>query len=42
MNGNRYFGTLKEIHFTKTKKLNPEGQILIDSPDIIYMFNKWR
>jgi cyclopropane fatty-acyl-phospholipid synthase-like methyltransferase len=41
MNGTGIFGTLKEPpFFTKLKSLlKPDGQILIDSSDIIYMFD---
>ena len=42
MNGTGIFGTLKEIpkFLQKLKSLlNPNGQILIDSSDIIYMFD---
>ena len=42
MNGTGIFGTLNEIpkFFQKLKRLlNPNGQILIDSSDIIYMFD---
>src|SRR3970282_260045 len=42
MNGTGIFGTLKETpHFLQKLKslLNPDGQILIDSSDIIYMFD---
>jgi len=42
MNGTGIFGTLKETpHFLLKLKslLNPNGQILIDSSDIIYMFD---
>ena len=42
MNGTGIFGTLKETpnYLQKLKSLlNPEGQILIDSSDIIYMFD---
>lgn len=43
MNGTGIFGTLKETskHLQKLKSLlNPNGQILIDSSDIIYMFDE--
>jgi len=43
MNGTGIFGTLKETpNFLKKLKslLNPGGQILIDSSDIIYMFDE--
>lgn len=43
MNGTGIFGTLKEtpIFLQKLKSLlNPNGQILIDSSDIIYMFDE--
>jgi SAM-dependent methyltransferase len=43
MNGTGIFGTLKEtpIFLQKLKSLlNPNGQILIDSSDIIYMFDQ--
>ena len=43
MNGTGIFGTLKETskYLQKLKSLlNPNGQILIDSSDIIYMFDK--
>ncbi|MGL2992373.1 class I SAM-dependent methyltransferase [Flavobacterium sp. TSSA_36] len=43
MNGTGIFGTLDEIpkYLTKLKKLlHTEGQILIDSSDIIYMFDE--
>ncbi len=43
MNGTGIFGTLKETpSFLKKLKslLNPNGQILIDSSDIIYMFDQ--
>jgi SAM-dependent methyltransferase len=43
MNGTGVFGTLAETskHLQKLKSLlNPNGQILIDSSDIIYMFNE--
>jgi hypothetical protein len=43
MNGTGIFGTCAEtpIFFQKLKSLlNPSGQILIDSSDIIYMFDK--
>jgi cyclopropane fatty-acyl-phospholipid synthase-like methyltransferase len=42
MNGTGIFGTLKETqkYLQKLKSLlNPNGQILIDSSDIIYMFD---
>ena len=42
MNGTGIFGTLNEIpkFFQKLKRLlNPNGQILIDSSDIIYMYD---
>jgi SAM-dependent methyltransferase len=42
MNGTGIFGTLKETpHYLQKLKslLNPDGQILIDSSDIIYMFD---
>jgi len=42
MNGTGIFGTLNETHkYLKKLKslLNPNGQILIDSSDIIYMFD---
>jgi len=43
MNGTGIFGTLKETpNFLQKLKslLNPDGQILIDSSDIIYMFDQ--
>jgi SAM-dependent methyltransferase len=43
MNGTGIFGTLKETskYLQKLKSLlNPSGQILIDSSDIIYMFDQ--
>jgi SAM-dependent methyltransferase len=43
MNGTGIFGTLKETskYLQKLKSLlNPNGQILIDSSDIIYMFDQ--
>jgi SAM-dependent methyltransferase len=43
MNGTGIFGTLKETskHLQKLKSLlHPNGQILIDSSDIIYMFDQ--
>jgi 2-polyprenyl-3-methyl-5-hydroxy-6-metoxy-1,4-benzoquinol methylase len=43
MNGTGIFGTLKETtkYLQKLKSLlNPDGQILIDSSDIIYMFDE--
>jgi SAM-dependent methyltransferase len=43
MNGTGIFGTLSETskHLQKLKSLlNPNGQILIDSSDIIYMFDE--
>lgn len=43
MNGTGIFGTLKETtkYLQKLKSLlNPNGQILIDSSDIIYMFDE--
>ncbi|MFC7775369.1 class I SAM-dependent methyltransferase [Flavobacterium sp. GCM10027622] len=43
MNGTGIFGTLKETtkYLQKLKSLlNPQGQILIDSSDIIYMFDE--
>lgn len=43
MNGTGIFGTLSEIskYLQKLKSLlNPDGQILIDSSDIIYMFDE--
>ncbi|MEO0045840.1 MAG: Ribosomal small subunit methyltransferase [Bacteroidota bacterium] len=43
MNGTGIFGTLAETskHLQKLKSLlNPNGQILIDSSDIIYMFDE--
>lgn len=43
MNGTGIFGTLKQTtkHLQKLKSLlNPNGQILIDSSDIIYMFDE--
>ena len=43
MNGTGIFGTLKEIskYLQKLKSLlNEKGQILIDSSDIIYMFDQ--
>lgn len=43
MNGTGIFGTLKETtkYLQKLKSLlNPSGQILIDSSDIIYMFDE--
>jgi SAM-dependent methyltransferase len=43
MNGTGIFGTLKETenYLKKLKSLlNPNGQILIDSSDIIYMFDE--
>ena len=43
MNGTGIFGTLKETpNFLQKLKslLNPKGQILIDSSDIIYMFDE--
>ena len=43
MNGTGIFGTLKQTtkHLQKLKTLlNPNGQILIDSSDIIYMFDE--
>lgn len=43
MNGTGIFGTLAQtsIYLQKLKSLlNPNGQILIDSSDIIYMFDK--
>ena len=43
MNGTGIFGTLKETtkYLQKVKSLlNPDGQILIDSSDIIYMFDE--
>jgi SAM-dependent methyltransferase len=42
MNGTGIFGTLQETpHYLQKLKslLNPDGQILIDSSDIIYMFD---
>lgn len=43
MNGTGIFGTLAEtsLHLQKLKSLlNPNGQILLDSSDIIYMFDE--
>ena len=43
MNGTGIFGTLEKVQafLQKLKSLlNPEGQILIDSSDIIYMFDE--
>ncbi|MEM8521464.1 class I SAM-dependent methyltransferase [Flavobacterium sp. PL12] len=43
MNGTGIFGTLKDMtkYLQKLKSLlNPQGQILIDSSDIIYMFDE--
>jgi hypothetical protein len=43
MNGTGIFGTLNQTDLylnTLKKLLNPNGQILIDSSDIIYMFDE--
>lgn len=43
MNGTGIFGTLNEVskYLNKLKKLlHPKGQILIDSSDIVYMFDE--
>jgi hypothetical protein len=42
MNGTGIFGTLKTPFFLQKLKslLKPTGQILIDSSDIIYMFDE--
>jgi hypothetical protein len=41
MNGTGIFGTLKTPLLQKLKSLlKPTGQILIDSSDIIYMFDE--
>jgi hypothetical protein len=40
MNGTGILDIKRNHHFYKTKSLlNPDGQILIDSSDIIYMFD---